>query len=225
MKKYVFIPLAILTISTTIYNYIFPSFRILHNQNTKSNSSKSNSKPTSKTPITLILSLAIACIVIGILTTINEPIYIFPVLIILSIATHWFIHYSPSRKYSQKSEKNIITSKKAGETTFTKIREYIITEEKYLSPDINLNSIAVFFNMSKGYISQLINVHAKKSFNDYINELRVEASQKMLLDQQYDNYTIESIGLECGFTSKSNFYTAFKKVVGQTPNQYKKLKK
>ena len=46
----------------------------------------------------------------------------------------------------------------------------------------------------------------------------------MLVDAHYKNYTIESIGLECGFKSKSNFYITFKKLTGQTPNQYKSQK-
>ena len=88
--------------------------------------------------------------------------------------------------------------------------------------DLNLSEIARRFNISSGYLSQLMNAHSEQNFNDYINELRIKTSKKMLLEKQFENYTIESIGLECGFKSKSNFYSAFKKFTGQTPTEYVK---
>lgn len=133
-----------------------------------------------------------------------------------------FGSHNPSYNKSKKNNTNQF-SKKTGYITFSKINEYVLQEKKYMESDISLGSISEKFGISRGYLSQLINTHTKKSFNDYINELRIEASKKMLVDIYYDKYTIESIGLECGFNSKSNFYTTFKKFSGQTPNQFKKL--
>jgi len=113
---------------------------------------------------------------------------------------------------------------KNGVNTYQKIHSYIIEEHKYLDMDLNLSEIAEKFSISSGYLSQLINTNSDQNFNDYINKLRIEASKKMLVETQFENYTIESIGLECGFKSKSNFYAAFKKFTGQTPKAYVKSK-
>ena len=43
----------------------------------------------------------------------------------------------------------------------------------------------------------------------------------MISNPEYENYSLLAIGLEAGFTSKTTFYKAFKKVTGQTPNEYK----
>ncbi|MFS4492827.1 helix-turn-helix domain-containing protein [Maribacter sp. 2308TA10-17] len=114
---------------------------------------------------------------------------------------------------------------KNGLNTYQKIHSYIIEERCYLDMDLNLSEIAQKFNISSGYLSQLISTHSEQSFNDYINELRIQTSKKMLLSNQFEEYTIESIGLECGFKSKSNFYTAFKKFTGLTPTAYVKSTK
>ena len=104
----------------------------------------------------------------------------------------------------QKPSVNSVT--KNGANTYQKIHAYIIEENRYLDMDLNLSEIARRFNISSGYLSQLMNAHSEQNFNDYINELRIKTSKKMLLEKQFENYTIESIGLECGFKSKSNFY-------------------
>ncbi len=175
-----------------------------------------------------IVSLGLISVIIGIFVDMKESFYAYPFFISLSVWIYWVgyvgIQRSSSHKRLEKLQ-NIQTSKKTGATTFKKINDYIIDEKKYLLADISLNTIADKFEISSGYLSQLVNIHTTKSFNDHINELRVEASKRMLTDDHFNNYTIESIGLECGFKSKSNFYTTFKKFSGQTPNQYKKLKK
>ncbi len=154
------------------------------------------------------------------------PSYLLFFLIILVSYIYWLNHttiYKPLQNTYEDIQKSPVVSHKKGKQTFQKIDTYIITNKKYLSQDINLQSLAIQFEISKGYLSQLINSHTNTNFNDYINTLRIETSKKMLLDTRYNNYTIESIGLECGFKSKSNFYTTFKKFTGYTPNQFKKI--
>ena len=75
--------------------------------------------------------------------------------------------------------------------------------------------------MSISSISKLINGREGCNFSDYINKYRVSEAKKLLADKNFDPYTIVAIGLECGFNSKSTFYTAFKKFTGQTPTQYR----
>lgn len=44
----------------------------------------------------------------------------------------------------------------------------------------------------------------------------------MILSNEYNQYTITSIGLEAGFNSNASFYRAFKKECGQSPTEYRK---
>ena len=75
--------------------------------------------------------------------------------------------------------------------------------------------------MSTSHISKVINTTSNFNFSDYINLLRVEQAKKLLSNSDFDRYTIVSVGLECGFNSKSTFYTAFKKFTNYTPTEFR----
>jgi len=72
-----------------------------------------------------------------------------------------------------------------------KINTYIIDEQRYLNLELSLSEIAEKFNITSGYLSQLINTHSEQNFNDYINGLHIEASKKMLVEGPFENYTLE----------------------------------
>lgn len=42
----------------------------------------------------------------------------------------------------------------------------------------------------------------------------------MLTDPKLQNLSIEAIGFECGFNSKSTFFSVFKSLTGMTPTQF-----
>ena len=76
--------------------------------------------------------------------------------------------------------------------------------------------------MSVSSLSKTINDESGFSFSDYINSLRVEKAKQLLASEDFKEYTILSIGLECGFNSKSTFYLAFKKFTNTTPTDFRK---
>ncbi len=66
----------------------------------------------------------------------------------------------------------------------------------------------------------MINEKAGKTFFDLIAYYRIEEAKKMLLAGEL-NETIESIGYTVGYNSKSAFNSAFKKLTGSTPSEFK----
>lgn len=107
---------------------------------------------------------------------------------------------------------------------FIKLNAFISKHQKFTESKLSLESLAKEFEISPNKLSTIINNCASKSFNEYINEFRVELAKQLLIDSDYMNYTITAIGLESGFNSKSTFYAAFKKVTGITPSQYQESK-
>jgi AraC-like DNA-binding protein len=103
----------------------------------------------------------------------------------------------------------------------------LLCKEQHIYTDSTLNreKVAEKLGISAGYVSQIINTITGDNFANYINQYRVEAVKEMISNSEYENYNLLTMGLESGFTSKTTFYKAFKKVTGQTPNEYKNTSK
>lgn len=157
----------------------------------------------------------------------------YPMWIGISILVYW-IGYVGITKSQQLKNRIALRKKRIGAvenknaqienkpSTFDRIKDLIRDQKIYMNPNLSLEMLSEELQLSEGYISQLFTKNTSPNFNDYINQLRVEDTKVMLLDSDYDNYTIESIGLESGFNSKSSFYSSFKKFTGKTPLEYKK---
>lgn len=119
-------------------------------------------------------------------------------------------------------EENAGTKHERDEIAFSEIDAYVVKNQKFLDPHLSLERLSKEIHKSTSSVSKLMNAHAGCNFPDYINTLRVEEAKRLLGDSDFSNYTIVAIGLECGFNSKSTFYTAFKKFTGVTPTAFRK---
>ena len=108
---------------------------------------------------------------------------------------------------------------------FQKLELLCKDQHIYTDSTLNREKVAEKLGISAGYVSQIVNTITGDNFAHYINQYRVEAVKEMISDPEYKNYTLLTMGLESGFTSKTTFYKAFKKVTGQTPNEYKNTSK
>lgn len=90
------------------------------------------------------------------------------------------------------------------------------------NPNLKLADVAKELNIQPHNLSQYLNDNSGKSFALFLNEYRIEAAKLLLLKN--NEYTTEAIGYECGFNSKSTFYSTFKKITGYTPAVYRQNK-
>lgn len=104
---------------------------------------------------------------------------------------------------------------------FQKLELLCKEQHMYTDSTLNREKVAEKLGISAGYVSQIVNAVTGDNFAHYINQYRVEAVKEMISDPEYENYNLLTMGLEAGFTSKTTFFKAFKKVTGQTPNEYK----
>lgn len=95
--------------------------------------------------------------------------------------------------------------------------------EKYFKePELTIQQLSEQVNIPANYLSQIINEKLNCNFLDFVNQHRVEATKKLLVNSDFNHYSIVAIGYEGGFNSKSTFYAAFKKFTNTTPGEFRK---
>lgn len=102
-----------------------------------------------------------------------------------------------------------------------KLHKLLLDDKRFLDSQMSLETAASELDVSKGHLSRTINSELGMSFNDYINSFRIDEAKSYLRHPDFSKYTLEAIGLEAGFNSKSTFYATFKKSTGLTPLQFK----
>ena len=99
--------------------------------------------------------------------------------------------------------------------------QLIMSEQRsYENPKLTLYDLAVDLNTNSKIISTVVNRGFKMNFNDYVNQYRVEAVKKKLMDGEHNKKTLLGVALECGFNSKATFNRAFKKSTSISPKEY-----
>ena len=102
------------------------------------------------------------------------------------------------------------------------LEAYMTESKPFLDDSLTFHVLAKSLETNSKYLSTLINSEYQKSFVVYINELRIDFAKEMLRNNSHENLTIEAIGYESGFKSKSTFNTAFIKYTGVTPTVFLK---
>lgn len=105
------------------------------------------------------------------------------------------------------------------ETILNLLKSKMAAEQLYKNPSLKLGEAAAAINIPAHQLSQLLNENLNKNFPEFVNEYRVDEACQMLFT--HDNLSIDGIGHEVGFRSKSTFFATFKKHKGVTPAVYR----
>lgn len=128
-----------------------------------------------------------------------------------------FLRLDEDPKLKKYQDKKIDTS--TAQTLESKLNDLMSEQQIYCQPDITLAKLAKKIGVSSALLSQLLNDNINKSFNSYINELRIEKAKRML--RSNSNLNMELVADTCGYNSMSTFYSAFKKQEATTPAKYR----
>jgi len=102
------------------------------------------------------------------------------------------------------------------------IEDYVQNDKSYLSNLFSLNKFSRAVGASPNHLSQVLNDHYKKNYFEFIADLRIREACSILTNEENSKVNIEEIAFRVGYNSKSAFNSAFKKIVHQTPLNYKK---
>ncbi|WP_421799901.1 helix-turn-helix domain-containing protein [Haliscomenobacter sp.] len=100
-----------------------------------------------------------------------------------------------------------------------KLEQLMEDRQLFKNPNLKLQDLAQELRLSPHQLSQFLNDNLGKNFTQFINEYRIHEACKLLETDTL--LSIEGIGDEVGFNSKSTFFSTFKKVKGLTPAKYR----
>lgn len=101
-----------------------------------------------------------------------------------------------------------------------KVKSLVEDEKLYEEPELTLSSLAKKMNTNTSVLSRVINQGFNASFNDFINEYRINAVKEKLQSGEQKTQTLLGIAYDCGFNSKATFNRAFKKTTGLSPKEW-----
>jgi AraC-like DNA-binding protein/quercetin dioxygenase-like cupin family protein len=106
--------------------------------------------------------------------------------------------------------------KESDSDRMNQVHEYVM---KRFHDRITLEEVAALANMTPSSFSRYFKVHANKTFSDFLIEIRIGHSCKLLMQE---NKSISEVCYESGFNTLSHFNRQFKIVTTYTPLEYRK---
>ncbi len=101
-----------------------------------------------------------------------------------------------------------------------KLERLMQDEKPFLNKELDLDGLASLLTITDKKLSTLLNQHIKIGFSDYVNEYRVRHFIEQVEAGQLTHLSVAGLADQCGFSSKTTFYRAFKKVMGCTPSEF-----
>lgn len=96
-------------------------------------------------------------------------------------------------------------------------KDYI---HKHFREEISLNSVAESVYLNQFYFSNLFKNETGKNFTDFLIDVRIKEAKKLLIRPDLKVY---EIGQMVGYEEPVSFNRAFKRVVGISPAEYRKV--
>jgi YesN/AraC family two-component response regulator len=115
-----------------------------------------------------------------------------------------------SNKYGSKKVDNDTAA-----ALIEKLHQLKDEKKAYRNSNLTLSELSKEINISVHQLSQLLNDNVGKNFTASINEYRINEACTIMVSE--NKLTLEGIGYEVGFNSKSTFFATFKKLKGTTP--------
>jgi AraC-like DNA-binding protein len=129
--------------------------------------------------------------------------------------------HAPETPTIEKNAGKEVESEEQFPETLQVLESFMTEDQPYLKSDLTLHELASAVGLPSRRISQCINQHFHTNFSVWINKYRVERAIHLLQDLSSSHLSIEGIGYESGFRSRSSMYLAFNKITGKSPGDFK----
>jgi AraC-like DNA-binding protein len=116
---------------------------------------------------------------------------------------------------SMLSNQVVVQQENSEPPVITKAKEYI---HEHQAEELSLGQVARAVNTSTFYFCKMFKKITGINFTDYLSRVRIEKSKNLLLNP---NLRVSEIAFEVGFQSLTHFNRVFKKILGQSPTEYR----
>jgi AraC-like DNA-binding protein len=100
------------------------------------------------------------------------------------------------------------------------IMDYLQKQKPFLEAEFSIDDLSHALNIQRHHLYYCMNKVMKMKFTELKRKLRIEHAKQLLKEGKNKTLSIEGIGSQSGFSSRSNFFTTFKTEVGMTPTEY-----
>jgi AraC-like DNA-binding protein len=118
----------------------------------------------------------------------------------------------------QLSDSSLVTEGESDSVLEAKLTQAMVQDQLYLQPDLTIHDVARAVNVSTRKASNCINRCFDANFSEWVNKYRISEVKEKFVDGGSQHYTIEAIGQEAGFKSRSAMYAAFNKFTAHFRN-------
>ena len=116
---------------------------------------------------------------------------------------------------SMLSNQVVVQQENAEPPVITRAKEFI---QEHQTENLRLGHVAKACNTSTFYFCKMFKKITGINFTDYLSRVRIERSKNLLLNP---NLRVSEIAFEVGFQSLTHFNRVFKKILGQSPTEYR----
>jgi AraC-like DNA-binding protein len=116
---------------------------------------------------------------------------------------------------SMKSNQIAVQTANAEPPVITKAKQFI---REHHTEDLSLGQVAAAVHTSIFYFCKLFRRVTGTTFTEFVSRTRVEKAKNLLLNP---NLRVSEIAYEVGFQSLTHFNRVFKKVIGESPTEYR----
>ncbi|MGA2866059.1 MAG: helix-turn-helix domain-containing protein [Verrucomicrobiota bacterium] len=113
------------------------------------------------------------------------------------------------------SNQVLLQQENAEPPIIARAKDYI---QEHQTENLRLGHVAKHVNASTFYFCKIFKKATGINFTDYLSRVRIEKSKNLLLNP---NLRVSEIAFEVGFQSLTHFNRVFKKILGQSPTEYR----
>lgn len=119
-----------------------------------------------------------------------------------------------------KNEFTEVSNNLYGKTTKSTMERVVRYIHANYSQELRLEMLANIFGYNSAYLGKVFHQYMGDNFNNYLDKIRITEAKRLLA---MDEYKVYEVAEKVGYTNINYFHNKFKKYVGVSPLNYKKL--